>query len=129
MLPVIGSLITLVCYLLTIQRVRGYQRAFEDLRSLRVKRLLLYPTVIFVSFLPSVFYWIFLYNDDEEASFVFEAIKMVLANSLGFTNALVYSYQKKLYATPKNSVQRRVVQDEFEPQSENRGSVDNNQFL
>ena len=112
-----------------IRRVRDYQRAFQDLRGLRVRRLLLYPAVIFISFLPSVFYWIFYYNDYTETSFVFVAMKLMLENSLGFTNALVYGYQRKLYATPKTSVQRRVVQDELEFNTENSKQLDNNQLL
>ena len=125
----IGGVITLVCYCLTIRIVRSYQKAFEDLRDLRLRRLLLYPAVIFISFLPSVFYWIFYYNDYNTASFVFKAIKMVLANSLGFTNALVYGYQKKLYATPKTAEQQHIVQDEFESESEDSEQLNNNRLL
>ena len=99
-LTLIGTIITLICYILTIIRIRRRQQMLADPQDLRTERLLLYPIILFASFLPVIVDDFLRLCINFDNTIVFQASKMLFTHSIGFTNALIYGYQRKVYFEP-----------------------------
>jgi len=92
----IGLMITLVGYIKAIKRIRELPRHIIAQMDIAVYKLLWFPLILFVSFVPSMI-------NNMIAIFVSDippwvrALHLGLTHSIGFTNAIVYGYQRKLY--------------------------------
>ena len=94
----IGVIVTLTCYILTIKRIQQIQKIFLAKNNLKTGRFLLYPALLFAIFLPYVVHS-FLRLAFNFRSTLFEAVLILGTHSLGFMNALVYGFERKLHAT------------------------------
>lgn len=102
-IPVLlGFIITLIGYIKVIVTIRSLKLPDVTLQEMNVPvfSLLWYPFVLCITFVPSLI-------DNIRAIYIptripaIEAIHLLLTHSLGFTNAVVYGCQRKLYKPRK----------------------------
>ena len=98
--PIAGTMITLLCYKITIIRIKRIQMSLSWQRDLNVGKLLVYPATIFIIFLPSMVYYFLKFCLGIETVF-WDAATLLITHSLGFINALTYGYQSKVYRQPR----------------------------
>ena len=91
---IVGFLMSLIGYIKTIKRIREIQDAYLYCESFDVYKLLWYPAVMFMIFLPSLVDNIVL-NYTKEGNVFIEAVHLLLTHSIGFINALVYGAQMR----------------------------------
>ena len=92
----LGLIITLVGYIKAIKRIRELPQHIIDQMDIGVYKLLWFPLILFISFVPSMMnnmIGIFVSNIPPWVS----GLHLGLTHSIGFTNAVVYGYQRKLY--------------------------------
>lgn len=98
-LPVIiGLFVTLVAYIRLFKRFKRISQALLGDSRIVMYRVLWYPAVLFLTFVPNVavvIAAIYIPNLPLWAN----ALHLVLPHSIGFTNALLYGIQTKLYKT------------------------------
>jgi len=98
-LPVIiGLFVTLVAYTRTIKQFRRISQALLGDSRIAMYRVLWYPAVLFLTFVPNVAVVIAAIYIPNLPLWV-NALHLVLPHSIGFTNALLYGIQTKLYKT------------------------------
>jgi len=93
-----GLIITLIGYIKAIKRIRELPQHIVEQTEIGVYKLLWFPLVLFVTFLPSVvnnFIGIFIKDIPPWVC----GLHLGLTHSIGFTNAIVYGFQRKLYKT------------------------------
>ena len=95
-----GFLVTLCVYMLTMARIRRIQLQFFDSEDLHTSRLLLYPAVLFAAILPPTISRILGFFGP--AINLPSAFVMLVTHSIGFLNALVYGYLKKVHDAPRD---------------------------
>ena len=96
-----GSLISLIFYILSIRSIRQSQIMFHNREDVRAERVILYPTILFLSFLPTMiqdFCQLFMQSKN---IVLLQALRIVISHSIGLTNALTYGYQRRSYYTLK----------------------------
>ncbi len=99
----LGLIVTIIGYGAAIVKVKRLPPDIAQQLGINVYRLLWYPAVLFITFLPGMidnFLQIF-YGFDRPVAI--EAIHLCLTHSIGFTNALVYGLQRNLGARTKES--------------------------
>ena len=92
---IIGTILTLIYYVLSIKQIRRIQRFSSEESNLKAENLFLYPIILFAIFLPS--------NVDNflrlclgmKRNTTTQAIKVLITHSLGLINAIVYGFQEK----------------------------------
>ena len=94
-----GLTITLCCYILTIRRIRLYQKTFPDQKETGSMKLLMYPGAILVTVIPSTIYGAFKLCLGIQYE-VLDVGVMLITHLIGFTNALVYGYQRRINKLP-----------------------------
>ena len=108
--PMLGTIITIICYYLTIKRINAFQKILSDERELNAGKLFWYPAVMFISFLPSVVYWLLTLCTGLGNTEAIEAFMMLITHSIGFTNALVYGYQRRLFMGQKDQKEKMMME-------------------
>ena len=98
-IPVFTALtISITGYLLVIRRVSRLPQSFIEGTGVSIYKLFWYPAVIFITYMPNIVMdimkKIFVGVGD---IFALKIITLVITHSFGFTNALVYGIQRKLY--------------------------------
>lgn len=103
-IPVLfGLVITIIGYGAAIVKVKRLPKDIAQQLGINVYRLLWYPAVLFITFLPGMidnFMQIY-YGFDRPVAI--EAIHLSLTHSIGFTNALVYGLQRNFANRNKQS--------------------------
>ena len=97
-LPVtLGIIISIVGYGVAIHRMRQLPIEIQKFLNINVYKLLWYPVVLFVIFVPSVANGFYQNYRGTITNPAFEIIYLALTHSIGFVNAIVYGLQRKLY--------------------------------
>jgi len=97
-LPVIvGLIISLIAYSLAIKKLQEISQEFLDESKITIYRVLWYPGVLFLTFVPNV--TMIIYVIYSEPPIWMTALHLYLPHSIGFSNALLYGIQTKLYRT------------------------------
>ena len=96
MLVFTGLSITMYGYFRTVRYVRKYSEQAMTHMDVNIHKLYWYPLVIFITFTPSVVNNLvqILYK---ESFLILEIIHLSLTHSIGFTNAVLYGLQRRLY--------------------------------
>ena len=94
--PLAGTIITLLCYKTTINRIKRIQTFLSWQKDLNIGKLLFYPLTIFIIFLPSLISYFLKMFFHIEIVF-WSAATFLITHSLGFINALTYGCQSKVY--------------------------------
>ena len=108
---VIGTVLTLRAYLHVIKEIKSLPKDWISQLQIKVYSLLWYPAVLFGSFLPCMiasFYRITRPDSEAVPSWVI-GMHIVLPHSIGFTNAIVYGIQRKLYSKGSTKDERRTT--------------------
>jgi len=104
-IPVLfGLVVTIIGYGAAIVKVKRLPKDIAEQLGINVYRLLWYPAVLFITFLPGMidnFLQIY-YGFDRPV--IIEAIHLSLTHSIGFTNAMVYGLQRNFGIKTKRSV-------------------------
>jgi len=102
--PVFGGLIvTFFGYLLAIRNVRELSKDFVSQMEISVYKLLWYPAVLFITFMPGLIDNLVVIYTSGSVPLGFQVCHLVLTHSIGFTNALVYGFQRRLYHSRKKA--------------------------
>ena len=80
----------------------------QDKQQLHTERLLLYPAVLFISFLPVIVEQILESYGNVKSTTVTEFFRLLITQSLGLTNALVYGYQRGVYTNIEDTESESV---------------------
>ncbi len=96
---IVSLLVTLVTYAKIANKVDELTRSLmipNDINNIGVRKLFWYPAVIFLSCIPALIDNIIqIYFDFSLVSF--NVVHVILFHSLGFSNALVYGWQRRKY--------------------------------
>lgn len=96
MLVFSGLSITMYGYFKTVRYVRKLSYEAMAHMDVNMSKLFWYPFVIFFTFMPSVINnLVHIYY--KESFLIVEIIHLSLTHSIGFTNAVVYGLQRRLY--------------------------------
>jgi len=97
---IIGTILTLKSYLHVIREIKALPECLISQLNVKVYSLLWYPIVLFASFLPCLLDSLYRFSRpaDEMVPFWIIGLHILLPHSIGFTNALVYGVQRKLYS-------------------------------
>ncbi len=122
----IGLIVTLFGYLYAIKTLKEIAEQFGQKMDMNVYKLLWYPFVSLVIFLPSVLDPIVSIYVKERPTWV-RALRMGIPHSIGFTNAVLYIVMRGLYQQPIDEVQSSEEKLDKENQSKERrtNSIDN----
>ena len=90
----LGLTVTFFGYLLAIKKVRELTSASLYQVDVNVYKLLWYPLIVFITFVPGLIDNLVSTSQNVKLSFGFEAAHLTLTHSIGFTNALVYGLQR-----------------------------------
>ena len=93
----LGFLITFFGYVLAIRNIRGLAKDYVDQMDISVYKLLWYPALLFITFMPGFIDNVFVISTGGKTPFAFQAVHLIVTHSIGFTNALVYGFQRRLY--------------------------------
>ena len=93
---ILGIAITLKAYLFTIRELEEFPQTLLDHANIKPYKLLLYPALIFITFIPMLIHNIAMIFVDRTPEWSL-TIHIFLTNIVGFTNALVYIFQRRLY--------------------------------
>jgi len=98
-LPVIiGFVSTFVQYILAIREVKQLPKPVLDSMGFNIYRLLLYPCVLILSFVPCIIDDLTnLLGDVTDQRLDIRFMGILISNSVGFINAILYGIQRKLY--------------------------------
>ena len=105
LLVVTCTIISLTCYIVTIRRFNKIKTVFINQENFKLQRLLLYPAVLFGSFLPVLIYEFLRLCIGFEKLTIFKAAIMIVTHSIGWVNALVYGLHRKLYGRSPSNLQ------------------------
>jgi len=99
LIPVFAMiLITLFAYIGTVQRLKKFPKAELEALDISVYRLLWYPAIQFVTFLPGLInqflFFLASSNNDSIFKFLFNLDQVFLLHSIGFINAINYGIQQ-----------------------------------
>jgi len=95
---VVGLVITLVAYALAIKKLKEIPIEFLEAYNINVYRVLWYPFILFLTFVPTVADTALRVYYPERPVWL-NALHLLLTHSIGFNNALLYGIQTKLYKT------------------------------
>ena len=103
---ILGMIITLAAYALAINKVKKIPEMFYGKSRTKTYNLLLYPGIIFLTFLPILIYGfaVNVFKVSDETRFTCETILMIISHSIGLLNAIVYGFQRRLYWNTARSV-------------------------
>jgi len=91
-------LTTLVAYIGTMKTLKSLPKAVLEALDINIYRLLSYPAIQFVTFLPGLInqflFFVSSTNDDSVFKLVFNIIQVFLLHSIGFINAINYGVQQ-----------------------------------
>ena len=98
-LPVIiGFTATFIQYLLAIKEVKQLPKPILESMGFNIYRLLLYPCVLILSFVPCIIDDVTnLVGDITDKRLDIRVMRLLISNSIGFINAILYGIQRKLY--------------------------------
>jgi len=100
-IPVFGGiLVNLVAYILTMKRLNRLHASFLGSMNVSLRKLLWYPAVMMIVFVPSVLDNLFL-ACGEKPPFALTALHLFMTHSIGFSNAIVYGIQRNLHQSIK----------------------------
>jgi len=120
----LGSILTFRAYIHVIREIKSLPKELISSLNIKAYSLLWYPAVLFGSFLPCMiasFYRVIRPDDEEVPSWVI-GLHIVMPHSIGFTNALVYVIQRKLYAnTFSKEEERKTIESTGSTGSGGRG--------
>jgi len=92
-----GILINLVAYIATIKRLNRLHRSFIGHFDVSLRKLLWYPAVMLIVFLPSALDNLLVIFTGQSQNFVLTALHLFMTHSIGFSNAIVYGIQRNLH--------------------------------
>jgi len=96
-IPVLGGIIVnLVAYIATIKRLNRLHASFLGVLNVSLRKLLWYPAVMMIVFVPSALDNLFL-ACGEKPPFALTALHLFMTHSIGFSNAIVYGIQRNLH--------------------------------
>jgi len=91
-------IVTLVAYIGTMTTLKSLPKAVLEALDINIYRLLSYPAIQFVTFLPGLInqflFFISSTNDDSVFKLVFNIVQVFLLHSIGFINAINYGVQQ-----------------------------------
>lgn len=128
-LPVIvGLIISLIAYILAIKKLQEITQGLLDESKVTIYRVLWYPGVLFLTFVPNVSMIIYVIYSDPPVWMT--AFHLILPHSIGFSNALLYGIQTKLYRTnyeeqentPRETEDQSRLLYEYQPVAKGRKS-------
>ena len=90
----LGITITFIGYVLAIKETRNLRKSFLIEIDVNVYKLLWYPLVMFLTFVPGVIDNLVKISLNSQVSYAFETTHLILTHSIGFSNALVYGLQR-----------------------------------
>jgi len=93
---ILGILITLKTYLFTIRELKEWPQTLLDHADIKPYKLLVYPALIFITFIPMLIHNMAMIFVDKTPEWSL-TIHIFLTNIIGFTNACVYIFQRRLY--------------------------------
>lgn len=107
-LPVIvGFIVALIAYTLAIRKMKEIPEEFLEAYNINIYRVLWYPGILFLTFMPNVLDCILRVLYGERPVWV-NALHLLLTHSIGFNNALLYGIQTKLYKTNYEEVDTKA---------------------
>jgi len=108
---IIGTALTLRAYLHVIKEIKTLPEGLVSQLNIKVYALLWYPAVLFGSFIPCFIDSLYRLSrpDGETVPNWIIGIHIVLPHSIGFTNAIVYGIQRKLYSKSFTKDERRTT--------------------
>ena len=110
-LPVILGLVsTLVGYALAAKRIKKVSEILLFENKVKTKNLMWYPIALFVMFIPSLIIGFIEINYEESISTWVKAIQLILLESMGVVNALVYGLQRKVYKSRTREFSGGLIQ-------------------
>jgi len=95
--------VTCIGYVLTVRKIKSIPEEILDNMHVAIYKLYWYPALLFMTFLPSTIdnfisaYW------GKHNIFEIKAFHLLMTHSIGFTNAIVYGIQRRLYETRKSN--------------------------
>ena len=92
-----GVSISLVGYILAIRMINEINNTYVCKVNIKVYRLLWYPAVLFATFVPCSVDSLTKILTQADTGIVLKALHLLLAHSVGLTNALLYGLQRKMY--------------------------------
>ena len=97
---IFGSIISTVGYYKALKKIQQLQEEILGWSSVDIYKLLWYPVVLFIIFVPCfVDNIIQAYVSNTNLLIPLEAVHIVLTHSIGFVDALVYGVQRRAYNT------------------------------
>jgi len=107
-LPILaGFFVSLVAYALAIRNVKRASQGYINQMEINMYRLFWYPGLIFLTFMPCFIDYLFQIYLGDSPVYV-EIVHLLLTHSLGFNNALLYGFQRRLY-TSKNKKDNATI--------------------
>ena len=93
----VGVGTSLVGYILAIRMINEMNDIYICKLNIKVYRLLWYPAVLFATFVPCSVDSLTNIITQADTGIVLKALHLLLAHSVGLTNALLYGLQRKMY--------------------------------
>jgi len=118
---ILGFLITLFGYLLAIRNVKNASKDLMDHLEVNINKLLWYPALMFVTFIPGLIDNIVMLYLDAETPLAFLIVHLILTHSIGFTNAILYGFQRGLYQSKKRG-HRKTSDRSLDPNTNGLGN-------
>jgi len=94
-----GVLITLIGYILTIRKIKKLPPEILEELDISIYKLFWYPALLFVTFVPSILDNYAAIYTGSAVSLSVKALHLSITHLIGFTNAILYGIQRKLYHT------------------------------
>jgi len=117
---IIGLIVSLIGYVSIFKSMRNMPKFLLAELNFNPYHLLWYPVVLFITFTPGLINRIYLiYNDDHSSTL--EALYLGLKHLVGFSNALVYGFQRNLFQQPRKSTSAVSSNDYEIDRNDSRG--------
>jgi len=94
---IIGLIISSIAYTIAIKKLQEISQGLLDESKITIYRVLWYPGVLFLTFVPNVA--MLIYAIYAQPPVWMRALHLYLPHSIGFSNALLYGIQTRLYRT------------------------------
>ena len=104
---ILGLIIIVVGYALAIRQLKKIPEDILEQLDVNVYKLLWYPASLFLTFIPSIVYN--LVRETEEV--VVQVLDLLFTRSVGFTNAIVYGLQSKVFAVRKDKFSSLIASE------------------
>jgi len=105
---IIGLIIALIAYTLAIKRMKETSRDLLEVCNINVYRVLWYPAVFFITFVPYVAVAVATIYVDLSSVWL-NALFLYLPHSIGFHDALLYGIQARVYKTNYEEINNKTA--------------------